>query len=56
MRLREEMLRAAKKAAPKGNLDDLVRILDNAKQRRWDERSFAAAGRRYAALVISKVG
>jgi len=50
VRLREEMVKDAKKAASKGNLNDLVRILDNAKKRRWDERGFVAAGRRYAAL------
>lgn len=52
VRLREEMLRAANKAASKGNLNDLVRIMDNAKKRRWDERGFVAAGRRYAALGV----
>ena len=51
VRLREEMIKDAKKAAPKGVLNDLVRILDNAKKRRWDERGFVAAGRRYAALA-----
>ena len=52
VRLREEMLRAAEKAASKGNLDSLVRILDNSKKRRWDERGFAVASRRYAALGV----
>ncbi len=49
-RLREELLKDAKKAAAKGSLNDLVRIVDNAKKRKWDERNFQVATRRHAAL------
>ena len=51
MRLREEMLKDSKRAAPKGRLGDLIKIVDNAKRRRWDERGGVAAERRYAALA-----
>lgn len=50
VRLREEIKKDARKAASKGSLNDLVRIIDNAKKRRWDERAFAIAVRRHAAL------
>lgn len=50
VRLREELLKDAKKASSKGRLSDLIQIVDNAKKRRWDERGAAAAARRHAAL------
>ena len=50
VRLREELLKAARKASSKGRLSDLIQIVDNAKKRRWDERGAAAAARRHAAL------
>ncbi|MEP4884733.1 MAG: hypothetical protein ABJ215_00020 [Alphaproteobacteria bacterium] len=49
--LREEIMKDSKKAASKGRLADLIRIVDNSKRRRWDERGAAAAGHRYAALA-----
>ncbi len=52
VRLRDELLKDAKKAASRGRLSDLVQIVDNAKKRRWDERGAVAAGRRHAALEI----
>ena len=51
VRLREEMLKDSKRAAPRGRLGDLIKIVDNAKRRRWDERGGVAAERRYAALA-----
>lgn len=49
--LREEILKDSRKAAAKGRLSDLIKIVDNSKRRRWDERGAAAAERRYAALA-----
>ena len=48
--MRERLHRAARKAVSKGSLNDLVRILDNRKNRTWDERGFEAARKRNALL------
>lgn len=50
VRLRQQLLKDARKAASKGSLNDLVRIIDDAKKRRWDERGFNGAVKRHAAL------
>ena len=52
VRLRDELLKDAKKAASRGRLSDLIQFVDNEKKRRWDERGAAAAGRRHAALAV----
>lgn len=48
--MREKLHRAARRAEAKGSLNDLVRILDNRKNKNWDERGFDAARRRHAVL------
>ncbi len=48
--MREKLRRAARKAAARGNLNDLVRIVDNRKNRSWDSRGFDIARRRYVLL------
>jgi len=49
--MREKLLRAARKAASRGSLNDLVRILDNKKNRSWDARGFEMARRRHRQLA-----
>ncbi|MBO6783792.1 MAG: hypothetical protein JJ899_11050 [Alphaproteobacteria bacterium] len=51
--MREKLRRAARKAASRGNLNDLVRIVDNRKNRAWDQRGFEYARRRHAQLERS---
>ncbi len=48
--MRDRLHRAARKAAARGNLNDLVRILDNRKNRTWDERGFDSARKRIQLL------
>lgn len=48
--LRRQLLKDARRVASRGSLNDLLRIIDNAKNRRWDERGFEAARRRHAAI------
>lgn len=48
--MREKLHRAARKAASRGSLNDLVRILDNKKNRSWDAKGFALAQRRHKQL------
>lgn len=48
--MRQKLQRAARKVASRGNLNDLVRILDNKKNQRWDERGYDMARRRYQRL------
>jgi hypothetical protein len=48
--MRHKLERAAKKVASRGNLNDLVRILDNRKNQKWDERGFELAKSRHARL------
>lgn len=48
--MRQKLQRAARKAASRGNLGDLVRILDNKKNKSWDEKGFDLARRRYRRL------
>ncbi len=48
--LRNQLLKDARRAESRGSLNDLVRIIDNAKNRRWDERGFEAACVRHAAI------
>lgn len=48
--MRQKLQRAARKAASRGSLNDLVRILDNKKNRSWDARGFDLARRRYRRL------
>ena len=48
--MREKLQRAARKAASRGSLNDLVRILDNKKNRSWDAKGFALARRRHKQL------
>lgn len=50
VRLRQQLLKDARKAASKGSLNELVRIIDDAKKRRWDKRGFEGAVKRHAAL------
>lgn len=49
-RLREQLLKDARRAKGRGSLNDLVRIIDNAKTRRLDERGFEIAQRRQLAI------
>lgn len=49
--MREKLQRAARKAASRGSLNDLVRILDNKKNRSWDAKGFEMARRRYRQLA-----
>lgn len=48
--MRRKLQRAALKVASRGSLNDLVRILDNKKNQRWDERGYEIARRRYRRL------
>ena len=48
--MRQKLQRAARKAASRGNLGDLVRILDNKKNKSWDEKAFDLTRRRYRRL------
>lgn len=48
--MRQKLQRAARKAASRGNLSDLVRILDNKRNRTWDANGFDLASRRYERL------
>lgn len=48
--MRQKLHRAARKAASRGNLNDLVRIIDNKKNRSWDAKGFDLARRRYRRL------
>ena len=48
--MREKLRRTARKAASRGSLNDLVRIVDNRKNRTWDARAFDMARRRFALL------
>jgi hypothetical protein len=48
--MRHKLERAAKKVASRGSLNDLVRIIDNRKNQKWDERGFAQAKNRHARL------
>ena len=48
--MREKLHRAARKAASRGSLNDLVRILDNKKNRSWDAKGFALARQRHRQL------
>ncbi|MBT5570274.1 MAG: hypothetical protein HOJ90_03555 [Alphaproteobacteria bacterium] len=48
--MRQKLQRAARKAASRGSLNDLVRILDNKKNRSWDSKGFKLAQRRHLRL------
>lgn len=48
--MRQKLQRAARKVASRGSLNDLVRILDNKKNQRWDEKGYDMARRRYHRL------
>jgi len=49
--MREKLQRVARKAASRGSLNDLVRILDNKKNRSWDAKGFEMARRRHRQLA-----